>query len=82
MLAGISADYHLRLEQGRDRNPSAQVLESIARVLQLDDDTSAYLLGLSVDRPRTPTRRRPRKETQPRSTSVRIWPMTTSGRST
>ena len=28
MLAGISADYYLRLEQGRDRNPSAQVLES------------------------------------------------------
>ena len=25
-LAGISADYYLRLEQGRDRNPSAQVL--------------------------------------------------------
>ena len=25
-LAGISADYYLRLEQGRDRNPSLQVL--------------------------------------------------------
>ncbi|WP_416965562.1 helix-turn-helix domain-containing protein, partial [Streptomyces sp. Agncl-13] len=24
MLAGISADYYLRLEQGRDRNPSVQ----------------------------------------------------------
>ncbi len=63
MLAGISADYYLRLEQGRDRNPSAQVLESIARVLQLDDDTTAYLLGLVVDKPRRP--RRPRKETVP-----------------
>ncbi|TPX05015.1 helix-turn-helix domain-containing protein, partial [Schumannella luteola] len=38
MLAGISADYYLRLEQGRDRHPSAQVLESIGRVLQLDDE--------------------------------------------
>jgi transcriptional regulator with XRE-family HTH domain len=55
MLAGISADYYLRLEQGRDRNPSVQVLESIARVLQLDDDTTAYLLGLAAD---TPKRRR------------------------
>ncbi|MEU6557033.1 helix-turn-helix transcriptional regulator [Streptomyces sp. NPDC046915] len=64
MLAGISADYYLRLEQGRDRNPSVQVLESLARVLQLDDAGTAYLLGLGSDRPRR-TRRRPRKETVP-----------------
>jgi transcriptional regulator with XRE-family HTH domain len=62
MLAGISADYYLRLEQGRDRNPSAQVLESLARVLQLDADATAYLLGLGADKPRRP-RRRPRRET-------------------
>jgi len=62
MLAGISADYYLRLEQGRDRNPSAQVLESLARVLQLDSDATAYLLGLGADKPRRP-RRRPRRET-------------------
>src|SRR6202050_3986153 len=62
MLAGISADYYLRLEQGRDRNPSAQVLESLARVLQLDADATAYLLGLGDDKPRRP-RRRPRRET-------------------
>ncbi|MCZ9343758.1 helix-turn-helix domain-containing protein, partial [Streptomyces sp. TRM76130] len=36
MLAGISSDYYLRLEQGRDRNPSVQVLEALARVLRLD----------------------------------------------
>jgi transcriptional regulator with XRE-family HTH domain len=35
MLAGISSDYYLRLEQGRDRNPSIQVLEALARVLRL-----------------------------------------------
>ncbi|WP_214414703.1 helix-turn-helix domain-containing protein [Sphaerisporangium fuscum] len=63
MLAGISADYYLRLEQGRDRNPSAQVLESLARVLLLDDDATAYLLRLGAERPRR--RRRPRKETVP-----------------
>lgn len=62
-LAGISADYYLRLEQGRDRNPSRQVLEAIARVLQLDDDTTAYLIGLTEQRP--PKRRRRRKETVP-----------------
>lgn len=64
MLAGISADYYLRLEQGRDRNPSAQVLESLARVLLLDDDATAYLLELGAVKPRR-KRRRPRKETVP-----------------
>jgi len=62
MLSGISADYYLRLEQGRDRNPSIQVLESVARVLQLDDAGLAYLLSLGGDRPRA-SRRRPRTET-------------------
>ncbi|GGN31039.1 helix-turn-helix domain-containing protein [Streptomyces fuscichromogenes] len=63
MLAGISADYYLRLEQGRDRNPSVQVLESLARVLRLDEDATAYLLRLGADRPRR--RVRVRKETVP-----------------
>src|ERR1700756_1881748 len=64
MLAGISADYYLRLEQGRDRNPSVQVLESIARVLRLDEAGTAYLISLGADKPRR-TRRRPRKEIVP-----------------
>ena len=64
MLAGLSADYYLRLERGRDRNPSVQVLESIARVLQLDDEHTAYLLTLVADGGRK-RRRRPRKEVVP-----------------
>ncbi|WP_432099688.1 helix-turn-helix domain-containing protein [Streptomyces sp. WAC 04229] len=67
MLAGISADYYLRLERGRDRRPSLQVLESLAGVLRLDDDTRAHLFGLAADRPRR-TRRRHR-ETVPPSTA-------------
>ncbi|TBN57629.1 transcriptional regulator [Glaciihabitans arcticus] len=70
MLSGISADYYLRLEQGRDRNPSAQVLESIARVLQLDELTTGYLLDLASDKPRRV--RRPRTETAPASTVALI----------
>jgi transcriptional regulator with XRE-family HTH domain len=66
MLAGISAEYYLRLEQGRDRNPSAQVLESIARVMQLDGVTRDYLLGLVIEKPRT-VRHRPRREVVPAS---------------
>jgi transcriptional regulator with XRE-family HTH domain len=34
-LAGISVEYLTRLEQGRDRNPSAQVLGALADALQL-----------------------------------------------
>ncbi|WP_426323322.1 helix-turn-helix domain-containing protein [Microbacterium sp. E-13] len=69
MLSGISAEYYLRLEQGRDRHPSTQVLEAIARVLQLDDD--AYLLSLAAERPRR-KRPRPRRETLPASTAQLI----------
>ena len=47
MLAGISTDYYLRLEQGRERGPSGRVLESLARALQLDDDAVEYMRNLS-----------------------------------
>jgi transcriptional regulator with XRE-family HTH domain len=64
-LAGISADYYLRLEQGRDRNPSAQVLEALARVFGLDATATEYLLSLAAARPAQPRRARPRPETVP-----------------
>jgi transcriptional regulator with XRE-family HTH domain len=72
MLAGISSDYYLRLEQGRDRNPSAQVLEALADVLRLDADATAYLLGLAQATPRS----RPRGEQAPESIVELIngWP--------
>jgi transcriptional regulator with XRE-family HTH domain len=47
LLAGISSDYYLRLEQGRDTNPSAQVLDALARVLQLDVKATEYLHQLA-----------------------------------
>lgn len=54
MLAGISAEYYIRLERGRDRHPSAQVVEALARVLFLDAESTAYLGELATDRPRIP----------------------------
>ena len=36
MLAGISAEYYLRLERGRAQHPSPQILDALARALQLD----------------------------------------------
>ena len=47
MLAGISAEYYLRLEVGRDMNPSPQVVEALARALQLDIKATKYLHQLA-----------------------------------
>lgn len=37
LLAGVSVDYIVRLEQGRARHPSPQLLASLARALRLND---------------------------------------------
>lgn len=42
-LAGLSVDYIVRLEQGRARAPSAQVLGSLARSLRLTNDERDHL---------------------------------------
>ncbi|WP_433362489.1 helix-turn-helix domain-containing protein [Actinoplanes sp. CA-142083] len=59
MLAGISTEYYTRLEQGRDRRPSAQVLDALARALGLDEDATAHLHALGA--PEAPRRRRPER---------------------
>nr|WP_109280344.1 helix-turn-helix transcriptional regulator [Streptomyces orinoci] len=58
-LAGVSVDYYIRIEQGRETAPSDAVLDALARALRLTDDEHAHLLGLA-DRTagRTPRRRR------------------------
>jgi transcriptional regulator with XRE-family HTH domain len=55
-LAGISEHYLVRLEQGRDRHPSDQVLAALARALRLDADAEAHLHRLAAppDRPAGP----------------------------
>ncbi|GAA3670082.1 hypothetical protein GCM10022267_66100 [Lentzea roselyniae] len=47
VLAGVSADYYARLEQGRETNPSAQVLDALSRALRLDTDARAHLHRLA-----------------------------------
>ncbi|MEO3784615.1 helix-turn-helix transcriptional regulator [Actinocorallia sp. B10E7] len=42
-LAGISVEYLTRLEQGRDRHPSPQVLGALADALRLNHDERLYL---------------------------------------
>lgn len=46
-LAGISADYLTRLEQGRATAPSAQVVESLSRALRLADPERDLLYRLA-----------------------------------
>jgi transcriptional regulator with XRE-family HTH domain len=52
MLAGLSTDYYIRLEQGRERHPSDQVVEALARVFQLDSEGTSHLHDLVHPRPR------------------------------
>lgn len=59
LLAGVSSDYYVRLEQGRERHPSPQVVDALARALVLDEEATAYLHELARPRPR---RRRRREE--------------------
>ncbi|MBI9113775.1 helix-turn-helix domain-containing protein [Sanguibacter suaedae] len=47
LLAGVSVDYLTRLEQGREKNPSPALLNSLARTLRLDHDAAAHLFGLA-----------------------------------
>ena len=47
-LAGISVDYLIRLEQGRDTHPSTQVLAALADALRLGEDDRAHLRNLAV----------------------------------
>ncbi len=47
LLAGVSVEYVVRLEQGRARTPSAQVCAALARALQLSDAEQAHLFLLA-----------------------------------
>jgi transcriptional regulator with XRE-family HTH domain len=51
-LAGVSVDYYIRLEQGRENSPSAQVAEAIGRVLLLDEHGLSHLYRLAGITPR------------------------------
>lgn len=56
MLAGVSVDYYTRLEQGRSRSASPEVLDAIADALRLDDVERAHLD--TIARPAPGVRRR------------------------
>lgn len=51
LLAGMSADYLMRLEQARSPQPSTQLLGALAHALRLDDDERDHLYVLAGHRP-------------------------------
>jgi transcriptional regulator with XRE-family HTH domain len=61
-LAGVSADYYARLEQGRHITPSDGVLAALARALRLDDAESAHLFALARRSPAPVRRRAPEQQ--------------------
>jgi transcriptional regulator with XRE-family HTH domain len=56
--AGVSADYYVRLEQGRADNVSEEILDAVANVLELTGDERKHLAALAK-----PRRRRARRRT-------------------
>jgi transcriptional regulator with XRE-family HTH domain len=70
MLAGVSVDYYTRLERGNTTGVSENVLEALARALQLDEAERAHLFDLARTVGSTPRRRRRRPSTQPVRPSV------------
>ncbi|MFI0738945.1 helix-turn-helix domain-containing protein [Streptomyces sp. NPDC021100] len=69
VLAGVSTDYYVRLEQGRERNPSSQVLRALAAALLLKDEEAAYLRAM-VDPPPSPRPRSTREYAGPQLASL------------
>ncbi|MEE4419173.1 helix-turn-helix transcriptional regulator [Streptomyces bugieae] len=76
-LAGVSTDYYVRLEQGRECHPSAQVVDALARALELEDDAAAHMHRLA--RPSSARRHRPARRGQVSPHLLRMmaaWPHT------
>lgn len=66
MLAGISAEYYVRLERGNLRGVSEDVLDGIARALQLDEAERNHLFDLARAANTSTSRRGARRTAQER----------------
>ncbi|MCX4554048.1 helix-turn-helix transcriptional regulator [Streptomyces sp. NBC_01267] len=68
LLAGVSADYYIKLERGNARGVSDSVLEALSRALHLDEAERAHLFDLAAaanSGTQTPTRT-PKLRVRPR----------------
>lgn len=66
MLAGISAEYYVRLERGNLRGVSDDVLDGVCRALQLDEGDRIHLFDLARVANTSATRRTSRRPPQER----------------
>ncbi|MET4921972.1 helix-turn-helix transcriptional regulator [Streptomyces sp. PSRA5] len=54
MLAVVSSDYYIRLEQGRENSPSPQVLGAVAQALKLNAEAADHLHRICLDASQRP----------------------------
>jgi transcriptional regulator with XRE-family HTH domain len=67
VLAGVSTDWYIRLEKGHIAGVSEDVLEAVARALQLDEAERTYLFDLArAAKPSRAPQRRSKAPIQPR----------------
>ncbi len=67
VLAGVSTDWYTRLEKGHIAGVSEDVLEAVARALQLDEAERTYLFDLArAAKPNRAPQRRDKAPIQPR----------------
>ena len=45
--AAVSIDYYIRLEQGKESNPSGPILDGLARALRLNEEEHTHLYALA-----------------------------------
>jgi transcriptional regulator with XRE-family HTH domain len=77
MLTGVSTDYYVRLEQGRERHPSERVLSALVQALNLGPEAVEYLYNLAHPRPRRHAERVCAERVSPDLLRLmRSWPYT------
>ncbi|MFF1919267.1 helix-turn-helix transcriptional regulator [Streptomyces sp. NPDC058221] len=64
-LAGVSAAYYTRFEQGHARNVSREVIDALSRALQLSDPEHAHLLRLAQAERTRQQPKPPRQQVRP-----------------
>jgi transcriptional regulator with XRE-family HTH domain len=64
-LAGVSASYYVRLEQGQALHASQEVVAALARALQLNADEHAHLRELAQPRRHRPAQKPPVERVSP-----------------
>ncbi|MFB8005951.1 helix-turn-helix transcriptional regulator [Nocardia sp. NPDC056000] len=74
LLVGVSVDYYVRLEQGRERGPSAQVVDALSSALRLDADGRQHLFRLAGLAPRTRTSAAPDRVDPSLRQLMTAWP--------